>query len=231
VINTKPTVCVIIPALNEELSIGLVIADIPLGLATKVIVVDNGSTDATARLAQHAGALVVYEPRHGYGAACLAGIAAAGACDIIVFLDGDYSDHPGEMRLLVEPITEGRADFVIGSRMAGGRNVGVIPAQARFGNRLACALMHCIHGFRYSDLGPFRAISARRLRALDMRDTNYGWTIEMQIKAVKRGLRIMEVPVNYRSRIGCSKISGTLWGSVRAGYKILYTIARLSLKS
>ena len=218
------------PALNEELSIGRVIADIPLGLAATVIVVDNGSTDATVRVAQQAGALVVHEPRRGYGAACLAGISAAGACDIFVFLDGDYSDYPEQMPLLVEPIASGLADFVIGSRMAGGRNAGVIPAQARFGNRLACALMHCIHGFRYSDLGPFRAISAAALYALDMRDTNYGWTIEMQIKAVKRGLRIMEVPVNYRSRIGCSKISGTLWGSVRAGYKILYTIARLSLK-
>ena len=228
--NPDVDICVIIPALNEQDAIGRVIADIPADLVSKVIVVDNGSTDATAQVAQQAGAHVVHAPRRGYGAACLAGIAAAGAPDIFVFLDGDYSDYPGEMSLLVDPIAEGRADLVIGSRMAGGRNAGVIPAQARFGNRLACALMHCIHGFRYSDLGPFRAISARGLHALDMRDTNYGWTIEMQIKAVKRGLRIMEIPVSYRSRIGCSKISGTLWGSVRAGYKILYTIARLSLK-
>ncbi len=226
----KPDVCVIIPALNEQDAIGRVIDDIPEDLVQKVIVVDNGSTDATPQVAEKAGARVVHEPRRGYGAACLAGIAAEGAPDIFVFLDGDYSDYPGEMRLLVAPIAEGRADLVIGSRLAGGRGVGVIPPQALFGNKLACFLMRVLYGFRYSDLGPFRAISARGLRELDMHDTNFGWTIEMQIKAVKRGLRIMEIPVSYRSRIGCSKVSGTLWGSVRAGYKILYTIARLSLR-
>jgi len=222
-------ICVIIPALNEQDAIGRVIADIPTDLVRKVIVVDNGSTDSTVQVAQQAGARVVSEPRRGYGAACLAGIAAAGAADIFVFLDGDYSDYPAEMGLLVAPILEGRADFVIGSRMAGGRGAGVIPAQARFGNLLACFLMRMMYGFCYTDLGPFRAISASGLRALDMRDTNYGWTIEMQIKAMKRGLRILEIPVRYRRRIGCSKVSGTVWGSVRAGYKILYTIARLSL--
>lgn len=227
--NPDVNICVIIPALNEQDAIGRVIADIPADLVSKVIVADNGSTDATVQAAQQAGAHVVHEPRRGYGAACLSGIAAAGAPDIFVFLDGDYSDYPGEMRLLVEPIAEGRADFVIGSRMANGRGSGVIPVQARFGNRLACVLMRVMYGFCYSDLGPFRAISTRGLRALDMRDTNYGWTIEMQIKAVKRGLRIIEIPVSYRCRIGCSKVSGTVWGSVRAGYKILYTIARLSL--
>lgn len=228
--KTDVDICVIIPALNEQDAIGRVIADIPADLVRKVIVVDNGSTDATVQMAQQAGARVVREPRRGYGAACLAGIAAAGAPDIYVFLDGDYSDYPDEMHLLVAPIAEGQADLVIGSRMAGGRGRNVIPAQARFGNRLACFLMRMIYGFCYTDLGPFRAISSGGLHALGMCDTNYGWTIEMQIKAVTQGLSIVEIPVSYRRRIGCSKVSGTVRGSVRAGYKILYTIARLWLQ-
>jgi len=221
-----PRISVIIPALNEAASIGLVIGGVPFNLVSEIIVVDNGSTDGTAEIARQAGARIVHEPQRGYGAACLAGIASASNPEILIFLDGDYSDYPEEMGLLAEPIIHGKADFVIGSRMAGPDARRVLQPQAYWGNRLATLLVRLLYGFRFTDLGPFRAIRAESLRALGMCDRSFGWTIEMQIKAVQQGLRIQEVPLRYRSRIGQSKISGTLSGSIRAGFKILYTIGK-----
>ena len=224
------TVGVVIPALDEERAIGRVLAEVPAWV-DRIVVVDNGSTDRTAAVARSHGAMVVTEPERGYGAACLAGIAALGAVDIVVFLDGDYSDHPGEMALLVDPIATGAADLVIGSRELGGAEAGALTPQQRLGNRLACFLMRCLWGVAYTDLGPFRAIGREALGRLGMADRNYGWTIEMQIKAARLGLAIREVPVSYRPRIGVSKVSGTLKGSVLAGAKILATIARHALRS
>jgi len=222
----KPKISVVIPALDEEQAIGLVIRDIPRGLADEIIVVVNGSRDATAVVARAAGARVVNEPCRGYGAACLRGIASVSRPGIIVFLDADYSDYPHEMEKLVAPIIAGNADLVLGSRIAGGSGSQVLPPQAYWGTRLSVALVRLVYGFRFTDLGPFRAIRFDALRSLGMGDRDFGWTIEMQIKAVRHGLRIREIPVGYRARIGASKISGTAWGSVRAGIKILYTLAR-----
>ncbi|NNE45627.1 MAG: glycosyltransferase family 2 protein [Rhodothermales bacterium] len=219
---------VIIPAFNEARSIGLVVGDIPDGLVDEVVVVNNGSTDETERNAASAGATVLREPRMGYGWACLCGIEYANRQnpDIIVFLDGDYSDHPNEMSELVTPIVEDRADLVIGSRMTGERERGAMLPQAIVGNRVACILMRLLWGARFTDLGPFRAIRRDALQQLGMTDTTYGWTIEMQIKAVRAGLRCMEVPVSYRRRIGVSKVTGTVSGTVKASLKILLTIAK-----
>ncbi|HEX7069649.1 MAG TPA: glycosyltransferase family 2 protein [Rhodothermales bacterium] len=224
-------VVAIIPAFNEQDAIGRVIADVPADLVDEIVVVDNASTDATASVARAAGATVVTEPRRGYGSACLRGIAhiSANPPDVVVFLDGDYSDHPEEMHRLLHPILDGTHDFVIGSRMMGPRERGAMPPQAIIGNRLACGLMRLLWSAQYTDLGPFRAIRFDRLRDLAMEDTNYGWTIEMQIKAARMGLRYLEVPVSYRRRIGQSKISGTISGTVRASMKILWTIARYGL--
>ena len=221
-----PRISVIIPALNEAASIGHVIQDIPSGLASEIIVVDNGSNDGTAEIARQAGARIVHERHRGYGAACLAGIDAAESPDIIAFLDGDYSDYPEDLALLAEPVIQGAADLVLGSRMAGEDGRRVLPAQAYWGNRLATFLMQLFYGCRFTDLGPFRVIRAQSLKALGMRDRNFGWTIEMQIKAVQQGLRIQEIPVRYRHRIGKSKVSGSLSGSIKAGFKILYTIGK-----
>jgi hypothetical protein len=215
----------VIPALNEERAIGKVIANIPSWVA-QVIVVDNGSTDATAGIARAAGATVIAEPRRGYGAACLAGISAADRPDVIVFLDGDYSDVPSEMSRLVKPIILNEADLVIGSRVLGQAEAGSLTIQQRFGNSLACMLMRWIYGVRYSDLGPFRAVHAGALQRLAMDDRDYGWTVQMQVRAARHGLRGMEVPVGYRRRIGVSKISGTVRGVLAAGTKILSTIFR-----
>lgn len=209
-------VTVIIPALNEEQAIGRVLAEVPEWV-DRVIVADNGSSDATAAVARSHGADVVVEPRAGYGSACLAGLAALEATDIVVFLDGDYSDHPGEMDALVDPIAAGAADLVIGSRVLGEREAGALTPQQRFGNWLATRLIGLIWGVRYTDLGPFRAISAPALAGLAMADRTYGWTVEMQIKAAVQGLRSLEVPVRYRRRIGVSKISGTIKGTILAG--------------
>jgi glycosyltransferase involved in cell wall biosynthesis len=227
-------VYVVIPVLNEEKSIGLVLADLPP--VGRVVVVDNGSTDQTAKVAADAGADVVSEPQRGYGKACLTGIARVNeVCQainehqeepILVFVDGDHSDHAEELPALVSPIVNDESDFVIGSRTQGKRESGAMHFQAIFGNWLACSLMKLFWGASFTDLGPFRAIRLPSLNALDMQDENFGWTIEMQIKAVKAGLRYQEVPASYRCRVGVSKISGTISGTIRAGYKILYTIFR-----
>lgn len=215
---------VIIPALNEQESIGQVIASIPPWVA-RVIVVDNSSTDATAQRARQAGAVVITEPRRGYGQACLSGCAAAADADIVVFLDGDLSDYPERMEQLVRPIIEDRADFVLGSRTRGSCQKGALLPQQRFGGWLACLLIRWLWRYGYTDLGPFRAIRRTSLTRLNMDDRNFGWTVQMQIRAVLANLRIMEIPLDYRRRIGRSKISGTLRGVFAAGTKILYTIA------
>ena len=233
---------VIIPMLNEEESIGYVLGDLPS--VRRVIVVDNGCTDHSPSRARDAGALVIREPRRGYGQACLTGIARveqeleslastdAMADDaIVVFLDGDYSDHPDELPGLLRPIANHQADLVIGSRSTGKRARGAMHFQAIFGNWLACSLMWLFWGARFTDLGPFRAIRYPVLQALKMQDEDFGWTIEMQIKAMQHGVRVLEVPVSYRCRLGTSKISGTVIGTLRAGYKILYTIFRYRLQS
>ncbi len=221
---SSPRISVIIPVFNEQDAIQNVIADIPSGLATEVVVVDNGSTDQTARLAAEMGARIVPEARRGYGWACLAGIAAADRPDLVVFLDGDYSDHPNEMPRLVGPILQDRADLVIGSRILGVREPGALLPQARFGNWLATKLIRCLFHKRYTDLGPFRAIRYSRLVELNMQDKTFGWTVEMQVKAASQGLKTEEVPVSYRRRIGVSKITGTVQGTLKAGWKILFTI-------
>ena len=220
---------VIIPAYNEEASIDLVLGDLPPTLVRRVLVVDNGSTDRTAAVAAAAGALVVHEPRRGYGSACLAGIRrlAVDPPRIVAFLDADYSDHPEDLAALVEPLTAGAADLVVGSRVLGKREPGALLPQARFGNWLATRLIRRLYGEPMTDLGPFRAILWDRLVALEMNDPDFGWTAEMQVKAARAGLRYREVPVAYRRRIGTSKITGTLSGTLRAGWKILYTIFRL----
>jgi hypothetical protein len=220
-----PRIVVVIPALDEEEAIAAVVREVPATVA-EVIVVDNGSRDRTAAAAREAGATVVSEPRRGYGSACLAGIAAAGGADVIVFLDGDRSDYPAQLVAVVRPILEGRADLVIGSRTLGRSEAGAHPWHAVLGTRACVALMNVLAGSRATDLGPFRAITADALRRLDMRDRNYGWTVEMQVKAARRGLRVVEVPVDYRPRIGRSKVSGTLRGTVGAGTKIVATILK-----
>ncbi len=221
---TPPRISVIIPVFNEQDAIEKVIGDIPGHLPTEIIVVDNGSTDQTAKLAAAMGARIVRENRRGYGSACLAGIAATNNPDIVVFLDGDYSDHPNEMPGLIAPILANRADLVIGSRVLGNSEPGALMIQARFGNRLATTLIKILFGVSYTDLGPFRAIRYRALIDLDMRDKTFGWTVEMQVKAAKKALKIQEMPVSYRKRIGVSKITGTLKGTLKAGWKILFTI-------
>ena len=228
----RASIAVIIPALDEEAGLPSVLADIPPGLVDEVVVVDNGSSDRTAEVARACGATVLSEPRRGYGSACLKGIAylRERRPDVVVFLDGDYSDHAEDMRRLLDPILQGGYDMVIGSRVRGVAERGALLPQARVGNALATWLIRAIYGFAYSDLGPFRAVSFAKLLALEMADHGYGWTVEMQIKAVQQGLRVTEVPVRYRRRIGRSKVTGTLRGSVMAGCKILWTIARCALQ-
>ncbi|AQG80997.1 glycosyltransferase family 2 protein [Spirosoma montaniterrae] len=223
-----PNILVIIPAFNEENSVGKVVREIPAGLAAEVVVVNNNSNDQTAVEAARAGATVLHEPIQGYGRACLRGIAYAQtrqpAPDIIVFIDADYSDYPAEMPALVKPILDNRADLVIGSRALGNRQRGSMTPQQVVGNWLATTLLRWLYGATFTDLGPFRAVRYSTLLALDMRDQTYGWTVEMQVKAAKLGFRSVEVPVSYRPRIGHSKISGTVKGTVLAGYKIITTI-------
>jgi glycosyltransferase involved in cell wall biosynthesis len=222
---------VIIPAYNEALSIGSVLEDLPWAKIRKVVVCDNNSQDDTAHVAKSKGAHVVYESEMGYGAACLKAMdyiaeEAGESPDIIVFLDADYSDSPAELELLLNPILKGGFDLVIGSRVLGKAEPGALLPHQRFGNQLATTLIRWIYGTSFTDLGPFRAIRYPALLALDMRDRNYGWTVEMQVKAAQLGLKCTEVPVSYKRRIGISKVSGTIKGSVLAGIKILYIVLR-----
>ncbi len=227
---TLGKIVVVIPAMNEEKSIGLVLADIPRQIVSDIIVVDNGSTDRTAEVARAAGATVIREPQRGYGKACLTGIAAARKLQpaVVVFLDGDYSDTPQEMSLLLQKLSEGH-DLVIGSRVLGQADRGALLPQARWGNLLAVTLIKVLFGQKYTDLGPFRAIRWDKLEALQMCDENFGWTVEMQVKAAIRGLSATEVPVSYRKRVGVSKVTGTLSGAASAGFKILWTIFRYAV--
>jgi glycosyltransferase involved in cell wall biosynthesis len=237
-----PSVDVVIPALNEETSLPLVLAALArLGAVgpggsppaapwlRRVVVADNGSTDGTARVARQGGAEVVAAPRPGYGSACLAGLAhlrSTGPPEVVAFLDADYSDHPEELPRVVAPLLAGEAELVIGSRVLGEREPGALLPQARAGNLVACALIRLLYGHRYTDLGPFRAARWESLERLGMADPDFGWTAEMQVKALRRGLTVVEVPVSYRKRVGVSKITGTVKGTVLAGYKILWTVLR-----
>lgn len=222
---------VIIPAYNEEDSIEFVIKDIPDVLTREVIVCDNGSTDKTALKAKAAGATVIDAPKKGYGSACLQGIAhieqKVEKPDIVVFLDGDYSDHPEEMGKIIAPIIINDMDLVIGSRALGEMESGAMMPQQIFGNWLATNLIKLIYNYDFTDLGPFRAITYKALQGLNMNDPDFGWTVEMQVKAAKHKLACKEVPVTYRKRIGISKVSGTIKGTFMAGYKILWTIFKL----
>jgi len=219
-------VSVIIPTHNEALAIGRVLADIPADIVSEILVVDSNSTDGTAEIAERMGARVLHEPRRGYGRACLTGLAAANAPDVVVFLDGDYSDRSDELPLLLAPITEGRADITLGSRLAK-RNVrGALPWHSAFGNRLAAAMIRVLYGQRISDLGPFRAARAEVLHELALEEATYGWAVELILKGALGGFRIVEVPVSYYPRIGKSKISGTLRGTMGAAWFIFSLIVR-----
>ncbi len=215
---------VIIPTRNEALSIERVLADLPSDLATEVIVVDSNSNDGTPEIAARMGARVVKEPRRGYGRACLTGLATANSPDVVVFLDGDYSDRPAELPILLAPIIEGRADITLGSRVHGRHSAGAMPWHQVFGNRLAASLIRLLYGLEISDLGPFRAGRAEVLRALALEETTYGWAVEMILKGALARFRVVEVPVSYYPRIGKSKISGTLKGTVGASWFILSLI-------
>ncbi|PZX55672.1 glycosyltransferase family 2 protein [Algoriphagus chordae] len=227
--HNPPIIDVIIPAYNEEKSIPKVIGDVP-AIVRNIVVANNNSTDTTGKVAEAAGAKVVFEPQKGYGKACLTAMdwikKQEIQPDIVVFLDGDYSDYPEDLLDLIQPILDQKADMVIGSRALGERESGSMTFPQVFGNWLATTMMKYMQGAKFSDLGPFRAIVWSKLLDLNMIDQNFGWTIEMQIKAHKAGLRYTEVPVNYRKRIGVSKVSGTVKGVFGAGYKIIYTIFR-----
>jgi len=222
-------IVVIIPAFNEENAVGKVVSEIPKQLVSEVIVVNNNSTDQTSKAALAESATVLFEPTKGYGMACLKGMdylanTRKEPTDVVVFLDADYSDYPEQMIEMVKPIQENQADLVIGSRALGKREGGSMTIPQVFGNWLATSLMHWFCGHKFTDLGPFRAIRYSSLLALDMQDKTYGWTVEMQVKALKQKLRCEEMPVDYRNRIGFSKISGTVKGTILAGYKIITTI-------
>ncbi len=223
-------VSVIIPTHNEAQSIELVLADLPRDLTTEVIVVDSNSNDGTPEIAARMGARVIQEPRRGYGRACLTGLAAASSPDVVVFLDGDYSDRPSELPILLAPIIEGHADITLGSRLREGRSAGALPWHQAFGNRLAAGMIKLFYGLKISDLGPFRAGRAEVLRALALEETTYGWAVEMILKGTLAGYRVVEVPVSYYPRIGKSKISGTLKGTVGAAWFILSLIVWYSLR-
>ena len=219
-------VSVIIHTHNEAQAIAHVLADLPSDLTTEIIVVDSNSTDGTPAIAASKGARVVQEARRGYGRACLTGLAAANFPDVVVFLDGDYSDRPSELPILLAPIAEGRADITLGSRLHKQRSRGALPWHQVFGNRLAAGLIRLLYGLEISDLGPFRAGRANVLRSLALEEATYGWAVEMILKGALAGFRVVEVPLSYYPRIGKSKISGTLKGTVGAGWFILSLIVR-----
>lgn len=231
--GSSPVIDVIIPAYNEEESIALVVREIPRALVRDIIVCNNNSKDNTGRVAEEAGAVVVMEKRAGYGSACLRGMAHIAARpenewpDIVVFIDGDHSDFPEQLPEVVAPILNDGADMVIGSRALGNLEPGSMQPQQVFGNWLATTLIKLFYGVKFTDLGPFRAIRYDRLREMGMSDPDFGWTVEMQVRAAKAGLRSVEVPVHYRNRIGVSKISGTIRGTILAGHKILWTIFKM----
>lgn len=214
-------VSVVMPALNEARSIGYVLAELPRDSVCEIVVVDGGSNDGTAAIATGMGARVIVEPRRGYGRACITGLSRVDSPDVVVFLDADYSDRPAELSRLLEPIRDGRADLVIGSRLSGGAVPGAMPWHSRFGNRLTAALIYRTCGVALTDLGPFRAARYDLLRSLDLREMTYGWPVEMVVRGALRGWRIAEVPVSYHPRIGTSKITGTLKGSVGAGWSLI----------
>lgn len=228
------TVSIVIPALNEERALPFVlndlhmVTDVPI---KEILVIDNGSTDGTASVASSNGAIVLSEMERGYGAACLKGLqrifSSSDPPDLVAFLDADYSDVPGELSLLAKAFSNGSVDLVIGSRVLGNAEKGSLMPVQKFGNWLSTTLIRILYGVRFTDLGPFRVVRTEILKKMNLQDRNFGWTVEMQIKAAKMGLRCAEVPVSYKKRIGVSKISGTISGSVRAGWKILYTIAKL----
>jgi len=224
---------VIIPAYNEEESIGFVVNDIPKQLVSEIIVCNNNSSDNTVAVAKSAGATVVDQPKKGYGSACLKGMEyisskpIAEQPDVVVFLDGDYSDHPEEMEGMLKEIAENGIDLVIGSRALGNKESGAMTPQQVFGNWLATTLLKLFYNYEFTDLGPFRAIKWDKLKDLGMQDPDFGWTVEMQARAARAKLKCKEIPVSYRKRIGVSKISGTLKGTILAGHKILWTIFKL----
>ena len=223
-------VSVIIPTHNEASAIGRVLADLPASVVTEVLVVDSNSSDGTPEIAAKAGAHVLSEPRRGYGRACLTGLANADNPDVVVFLDGDYSDRPAELPLLIAPILDGYADIAIGSRLSGQRTRGALPWHAVFGNRLAAGLITVLYGVKITDLGPFRAARADVIHKLALEEDTYGWAVEMILKGAIQGFRIVEVPVSYYPRIGKSKISGTVRGTVGAAWFILSLIMRYSFR-
>lgn len=231
----KKNIKVIIPAYNEEASIAKVIAEIP-EIVSETIVVNNNSTDTTPQVAKNAGATVLFEPNAGYGNACLKGMQYVANLDkneqpdIIVFLDGDYSDYPAELTKIVAPILEDNIDFVVGARIKALREAGSMTFPQRFGNGLATKLMALFFNSKFTDLGPFRAIKYNKLLALNMEDKTYGWTVEMQLKALKKNYSYTEIPVKYKNRIGVSKVSGTVKGAIFAGVKILTWIFKYSFK-
>jgi glycosyltransferase involved in cell wall biosynthesis len=247
--RARPRIGLVMPALDEEQALPLVLADLPPGRVDAVVVADNGSRDRTAEVALAAGAYVVREPRRGYGRACQAaldalfgrradvrcpagapGLVPLGPQDVVAFLDADHSDHPEDIERVLAPLLAGEADLVIGSRVLGGASLRALPPHAWLGNRLACCLMRVLFGARYTDLGPFRAIRAAALERLGMVDAGFGWTVEMQLKARAARLRVREVPVRYRPRVGHSKITGTLTGTLRAGARILSWIVGWRLR-
>lgn len=217
---------VVIPTHNEARSIGRVLADLPADIVAEVLVVDSNSTDGTPEIAARMGARVLHEPRRGYGRACLTGLANASAPDVVVFVDGDYSDRPSELPLLLAPIMDARADITLGSRLGKQSIRGALPWHAALGNRLAALLIRLLYGLKISDLGPFRAARADVLRRLKLEENTYGWAVEIILKGALAGFRIVEVPVSYYPRIGKSKISGTLRGTIGAGWFILSLIVR-----
>ncbi|HBG64427.1 MAG TPA: UDP-glucose--dolichyl-phosphate glucosyltransferase [Candidatus Omnitrophica bacterium] len=227
-LNNK-RISVLIPAFNEEKSIAQVIKELPKDIVDEIVVVDNASTDATQEIALRNGAKVVEEPHRGYGAACLKGLESIDNAVIVVIIDGDHSDYPEQITRLLEPIASGNADFVIGSRVLGLREDGALTPQQYWGNKLAVFLIHRLFGYGFTDMGPFRAIRFESLKSLNMTDKDFGWNVEMQVKAVRQGLKIMEVPVDYRKRIGASKISGTVPGVIMAGLKIIFTIFKYAV--